>query len=300
MGFVAAKCSQCGSSIEVDESRKQGFCPYCGTKYVTEDIIQNNYTTNYNTNYVTNNIGTAIIQNGDSIETLYERFLAFCKVSDYQSASDTAKSMLKKYPQKALSWYCGALCNLLEDIESIKQAQKYICSLPASIFYPDVNGFCRQNIDPYKSWQETKAQFTNFAPSPLVTKQAAEYAKNILSNGKYSQYQHDWQNAKKFETEEDRSQYADLLKYIDDVWKQDLRAQDDLRKLGEETSLAMKAHHNEWMKNAETTLKKSYKKAKGSSAVKKIAITLVVIGVLCLAGYLAFSLLKAIFGSWFS
>lgn len=299
MGLVAAKCSQCGSSIEVDESRKQGFCPYCGTKYITEDIIQNNYTTNYNTSYVTNNIGTAIIQNGDSIETLYERFLAFCKVSDYASASNATKTMQKKFPQKALSWYCGALCHLLEDIECIGQAQKYIRSMPAQIGYPDVDVLCKQCVDPHKSWQEIKNQASLKLPSPLVAEQPVTYTKNVLANGKYAQYQHDWQNAKKIETAEDRSKYADLLRYIDEVWKQDLRAQDDLRKLGEDTSRSMKATYDAWKQSTDTALKNSYKKVKGKSAVKKIVIAVVVIGVLCLAGYLAFSLLKAIFGSWF-
>lgn len=36
MGLVAAKCAQCGAAIEVDESRESGYCPHCGTKYITE------------------------------------------------------------------------------------------------------------------------------------------------------------------------------------------------------------------------------------------------------------------------
>lgn len=40
MGYIAAKCSQCGSSIEVDDSKKEGYCPNCGTKYYLEKIIK--------------------------------------------------------------------------------------------------------------------------------------------------------------------------------------------------------------------------------------------------------------------
>lgn len=49
MGFVAAKCTNCGANIEVDETKEAGICKYCGTAFVTEKAINN-----YNT-YITNN-----------------------------------------------------------------------------------------------------------------------------------------------------------------------------------------------------------------------------------------------------
>lgn len=49
MGLVAAKCTQCGANIEVDDSKEAGICKFCGTAFITEKAI-----TNYNT-YVTNN-----------------------------------------------------------------------------------------------------------------------------------------------------------------------------------------------------------------------------------------------------
>lgn len=49
MGFVAAKCTQCGANIEVDDTKEAGICKFCGTAFVTEKAINN-----YNT-YVTNN-----------------------------------------------------------------------------------------------------------------------------------------------------------------------------------------------------------------------------------------------------
>ena len=47
MGLVAAKCTQCGANIEVDDSREAGICPHCGTPFITEKTI-NNYNTNFN------------------------------------------------------------------------------------------------------------------------------------------------------------------------------------------------------------------------------------------------------------
>ena len=50
-----AKCTNCGASIEVDETHEAGICPYCKSAYITEKAIQNlNSTTNNNTAQVIN------------------------------------------------------------------------------------------------------------------------------------------------------------------------------------------------------------------------------------------------------
>ena len=43
-GFIAAKCTQCGANIEVDDTKEAGICKYCGNAFVTEKVI-NNYNT---------------------------------------------------------------------------------------------------------------------------------------------------------------------------------------------------------------------------------------------------------------
>lgn len=43
MNYVAAKCTQCGASINIDSNKKSGYCPNCGTKYFTKDVTINNY-----------------------------------------------------------------------------------------------------------------------------------------------------------------------------------------------------------------------------------------------------------------
>lgn len=49
MPLVAAKCTQCGANIEIDNTKEAGSCKYCGTAFITEKAINN-----YNT-YITNN-----------------------------------------------------------------------------------------------------------------------------------------------------------------------------------------------------------------------------------------------------
>lgn len=48
MGLVAAKCTQCGANIEVDDTNDAGICKYCGTAFVTEKVINNYNITNNN------------------------------------------------------------------------------------------------------------------------------------------------------------------------------------------------------------------------------------------------------------
>lgn len=68
MGFVAAKCTECGANIEVDDTKEAGICKYCGTAFITEKAINN-----YNT-YVTNNNNfygaNVTVQNNQNIDGL--------------------------------------------------------------------------------------------------------------------------------------------------------------------------------------------------------------------------------------
>ncbi len=69
MAFVAAKCTQCGANIEVDDTKDAGICQHCGTAFITEKAINN-----YNT-YITNNnnfAGANINVIGGDIKNLLE------------------------------------------------------------------------------------------------------------------------------------------------------------------------------------------------------------------------------------
>lgn len=69
MPFVAAKCTQCGATIEVDDTKEAGICKYCGTAFITEKAINN-----YNTYIITNNsfAGANINVVGGSEDNLIE------------------------------------------------------------------------------------------------------------------------------------------------------------------------------------------------------------------------------------
>ena len=39
MGLIAAKCTQCGANIKVDDTKEAGICEFCGTEFITEKVI---------------------------------------------------------------------------------------------------------------------------------------------------------------------------------------------------------------------------------------------------------------------
>lgn len=55
MAFKPAVCTQCGGKIDVDDSKDAGICPYCGTAFVTEKVI-NQYIINVQDGIDTNNL----------------------------------------------------------------------------------------------------------------------------------------------------------------------------------------------------------------------------------------------------
>ena len=57
MPLVAAKCTSCGASLEVDSTKEAAVCPYCGTAYIVEKAINNYNTTNNITADVVNIYG---------------------------------------------------------------------------------------------------------------------------------------------------------------------------------------------------------------------------------------------------
>ncbi len=99
MGFKAAVCEGCGGSIDVDESREYGYCPYCGTKYFSEKVINNTYVTNnYN--------GATIIQGQADVENYIKLAEQYYQDGDYEKARDTVEHALPQDPINAGLWKC--------------------------------------------------------------------------------------------------------------------------------------------------------------------------------------------------
>ena len=101
MGFVAAKCTQCGANIEVDDTKEAGICKFCGTAFVTEKAINN-----YNT-YITNNnnfAGANINVTGADVNNLIKMAENAIEAGNGKEAVDYANRALEIDPESSKSW----------------------------------------------------------------------------------------------------------------------------------------------------------------------------------------------------
>ena len=130
MPLVAAKCTECGSSIEVDDTKEAGICAHCGTAFITEKVV-NNYTNHYN---VTNNVTK--IYNGGAVEDgedFFNKGITYLNLKRYDFARQSFDKAIKKNPEVAkyyLYWAVAAsknfsnfdvffnLCRYFEDDET--------------------------------------------------------------------------------------------------------------------------------------------------------------------------------------
>lgn len=93
MGFIEAKCRNCGGDIRLDDELTRGKCEYCGTAFVKSDMIVNNNYTIQNANLVIDD------------DKIFEQMLV---------NAETYLTTLKDY-DKAFSTYCAAAENKAND-----------------------------------------------------------------------------------------------------------------------------------------------------------------------------------------
>lgn len=97
MALRAAKCENCGGQIQVDDSVEKGRCPYCGTEYYAEKIINNTYITN-------NYDGATIISQGASVENYLNLAADFLKYGNIIEAEKYVNEALPLAPTDASIW----------------------------------------------------------------------------------------------------------------------------------------------------------------------------------------------------
>lgn len=111
MGFIAAKCTQCGASIKVDDTKESGVCEYCGTEFITEKII-NHYEIS----------AENIIVNGDNvnlskydIESALRAVDKFMAGRLYSDAEELLKQIIENCSYDYRGWWQMALLEYHRD-----------------------------------------------------------------------------------------------------------------------------------------------------------------------------------------
>lgn len=116
MGFVAAKCTQCGANIKVDESKDSGICSHCNTVFVMEKVI-NNYNSIVNNNH--NNRGATIVGDNE-LKKLLDAAKGFERLGQIENAYKTYMRIAQEYPQKFDGWWGLISCKLSLSVEKNK------------------------------------------------------------------------------------------------------------------------------------------------------------------------------------
>lgn len=87
MALVAAKCTQCGAKLTVDDSKEAGICENCGTAFITEKVVTNFITNNNTTiNQKTVNIyqGGKTDKIGEELEEINDLFQVDMQEAEYR------------------------------------------------------------------------------------------------------------------------------------------------------------------------------------------------------------------------
>ena len=105
MGLIAAKCTQCGANIQIDDTKEAGICEFCGTAFITEKAI-NNY--NISTDNVVINSENVNIYN-NNIDSSLEAIDKFIGNGLYDAAIELINQVIEEYPYDYRGWWQMAL-----------------------------------------------------------------------------------------------------------------------------------------------------------------------------------------------
>lgn len=119
MAMVAAKCTMCGSSIKVDDSKEKGICEHCGTEFITEKVINVTNITNVDKSTNIYYGETTDLKVKKDLEKIYKSLVAAgvdfdnltikgdeLNVELCQNAYTLAKGVIKKDPTNYDGWKC--------------------------------------------------------------------------------------------------------------------------------------------------------------------------------------------------
>lgn len=117
MAFVAAKCTQCGANLEVDNSLDAAICKYCNTAFIVEKAI-NNYNTYHQNHYNIEN-AKLYIQDERSIENkLKNADVFFIKHGDKKKAMEIFQDVFNNSPGDYRGWW-GMARVLSDEFQSV-------------------------------------------------------------------------------------------------------------------------------------------------------------------------------------
>lgn len=175
MGLVAAKCTQCGANIEVDETKEAGICKYCGTAFITEKTI-NNYKIS----------AEKVVVNGENINiSNYDIDSALVAVEKlingelYDDAKKMINQIIENCPYDYRGWWQMALLEYNQDRYWFDDNKNYQKALALADNPDIIKKFRNKEYD--RIWEEGQT-IIEFCKNPNVNMLDKIY---ISVGGKY-------------------------------------------------------------------------------------------------------------------
>ena len=100
MPIVQAKCTNCGGTLQVDNTQRAAICPYCNQAYVVEDAI-NSFVTNIDNLHVEN----LHVMDDRTARARMEAGEAFLKIHHYKEAQEAFSEVCRLTPQNYQGWW---------------------------------------------------------------------------------------------------------------------------------------------------------------------------------------------------
>ena len=112
MAFVAAKCTQCGANLQVDETKEAANCEHCGSAFIVEKAINNYNVANaqINAEVVNVQVGTTSQRLKDNAEKslaageVYNAYLDFRKAIELDRTDSAAYWGIVKVHMAQFPW----------------------------------------------------------------------------------------------------------------------------------------------------------------------------------------------------
>jgi len=159
MPLVAAKCTECGGSVQVDSEKKAAVCESCGNAFIVEEAI-NNFNNNY---FKTANITDSVVNIYEQKDAATEQSLidyAYSFINEnVDEAENKFREVLQINPQNAKAW------KGLYDCEKVRVYREYIVKLkPFSYNNHEIYGVITANHD-----YHTQESFSSIpTPFPML------------------------------------------------------------------------------------------------------------------------------------
>lgn len=91
MPIIAAKCPGCNGDIQLDDAQKTGFCMYCGTRVIVQDIIEMR--------------NDRAAERAETLERLLQNGEQFLALGEFVSAIQTFRKAANDYPADYRGWW---------------------------------------------------------------------------------------------------------------------------------------------------------------------------------------------------